>query len=43
MMREAGFSNARFEEPLLGTMGINVGETPERESGMGNGESPGDS
>jgi demethylmenaquinone methyltransferase / 2-methoxy-6-polyprenyl-1,4-benzoquinol methylase len=28
MMREAGFENARFEEPLLGTMGINVGEAP---------------
>ena len=26
MMREAGFENARFEEKLLGTMGINVGE-----------------
>jgi demethylmenaquinone methyltransferase / 2-methoxy-6-polyprenyl-1,4-benzoquinol methylase len=41
MMREAGFTNARFEEPLLGTMGINVGEKPGRESGMGNGESRG--
>jgi hypothetical protein len=29
MMREAGFTNARFEEPLLGTMGINVGDAPE--------------
>jgi demethylmenaquinone methyltransferase/2-methoxy-6-polyprenyl-1,4-benzoquinol methylase len=28
MMRESGFSNARFEERLLGTMGINVGEAP---------------
>ncbi len=26
MMREAGFANARFEERLLGTMGINIGE-----------------
>jgi demethylmenaquinone methyltransferase / 2-methoxy-6-polyprenyl-1,4-benzoquinol methylase len=26
LMREAGFVNARFEERLLGTMGINVGE-----------------
>ena len=26
MMREAGFENARFEEKLLGTMGINIGE-----------------
>jgi demethylmenaquinone methyltransferase / 2-methoxy-6-polyprenyl-1,4-benzoquinol methylase len=25
MMREAGFANARYEERLLGTMGINVG------------------
>jgi len=28
MMRDAGFENARFEEKLLGTMGINVGEAP---------------
>ena len=26
LMREAGFDNARFEERLLGTMGINIGE-----------------
>ena len=26
MMEKAGFANARFEEKLLGTMGINVGE-----------------
>ncbi len=26
MMRAAGFTNARFEERLLGTMGINIGE-----------------
>lgn len=26
LMREAGFSNPRYEERLLGTMGINVGE-----------------
>ena len=28
MMREAGFENARFEEKLFGTMGINVAERP---------------
>ncbi|HEX5854191.1 MAG TPA: bifunctional demethylmenaquinone methyltransferase/2-methoxy-6-polyprenyl-1,4-benzoquinol methylase UbiE [Thermoanaerobaculia bacterium] len=28
MMRRAGFVNVRFEERLLGTMGINVGEAP---------------
>ncbi len=28
MMREAGFAGARFEERLLGAMGINVGEAP---------------
>jgi len=28
LMRAAGFANARFEERLLGTMGINVGEIP---------------
>jgi demethylmenaquinone methyltransferase/2-methoxy-6-polyprenyl-1,4-benzoquinol methylase len=27
LMREAGFVDARYEERLLGTMGINVGET----------------
>jgi len=26
LMREAGFENSRFEERLLGTMGINLGE-----------------
>ena len=26
LMRDAGFANARFEERLLGTMGINIGE-----------------
>ena len=26
MMRDVGFENARFEEKLLGTMGINLGE-----------------
>jgi demethylmenaquinone methyltransferase / 2-methoxy-6-polyprenyl-1,4-benzoquinol methylase len=28
LMRQAGFVNVRFEERLLGTMGINVGEAP---------------
>jgi len=28
MMRAAGFSNVRYENRLLGTMGINVGEAP---------------
>jgi demethylmenaquinone methyltransferase / 2-methoxy-6-polyprenyl-1,4-benzoquinol methylase len=28
MMRGAGFVNARYEERLLGTMGINIGEAP---------------
>ena len=28
LMREAGFANARYENRLLGTMGINVGQTP---------------
>jgi demethylmenaquinone methyltransferase / 2-methoxy-6-polyprenyl-1,4-benzoquinol methylase len=28
MMRDVGFENARFEEKLLGTMGINLGEKP---------------
>lgn len=28
MMREVGFEDARFEERLLGTMGINMGEAP---------------
>jgi demethylmenaquinone methyltransferase/2-methoxy-6-polyprenyl-1,4-benzoquinol methylase len=29
MMREAGFTNVRFYNRLLGTMGLNVGEAPE--------------
>jgi len=28
MMREAGFINARYENRLLGTMGLNIGEAP---------------
>jgi demethylmenaquinone methyltransferase/2-methoxy-6-polyprenyl-1,4-benzoquinol methylase len=28
LMREAGFANARYENRLLGTMGINLGESP---------------
>jgi len=28
MMRRAGFVHARYEEKLLGTMGINIGEAP---------------
>jgi len=28
MMREAGFANARYENRLLGTMGINLGDAP---------------
>ena len=28
MMQRAGFVNARYEERLLGTMGINIGEAP---------------
>ena len=28
MMRAAGFVNVRWESPLLGTMGINIGEVP---------------
>ena len=28
LMREAGFVNSRFENALLGTMGINLGEKP---------------
>jgi len=28
LMRGAGFANARFEERLFGTMGINIGEVP---------------
>jgi len=30
LMRDAGFENARFEEKLFGTMGINLGETAGR-------------
>ena len=30
MMRRAGFANARYENRLLGTMGINIGEAPGR-------------
>jgi len=29
MMRDAGFVNARYENRLLGTMGLNIGEAPE--------------
>ncbi|HSS45138.1 MAG TPA: class I SAM-dependent methyltransferase, partial [Thermoanaerobaculia bacterium] len=36
LMRRVGFSSARYENRLLGTMGINVGEVPSRESGIGN-------
>ena len=28
LMREAGFANVGYENRLLGTMGINVGQTP---------------
>jgi demethylmenaquinone methyltransferase/2-methoxy-6-polyprenyl-1,4-benzoquinol methylase len=28
MMREAGFGNVRYENRLLGTMGLNIGEAP---------------
>lgn len=28
LMEEAGFANVRYEERLLGTMGINIGEAP---------------
>ncbi len=28
LMQEAGFTNARYENRLLGTMGINIGQTP---------------
>jgi hypothetical protein len=31
-MRRAGFVNARHENRLLGTMGLNVGEAPGRAS-----------
>ena len=30
LMRRTGFTNVRYENRLLGTMGINVGEAPER-------------
>lgn len=30
LMREVGFTNVRFENRLLGTMGLNVGEAPGR-------------
>jgi demethylmenaquinone methyltransferase/2-methoxy-6-polyprenyl-1,4-benzoquinol methylase len=36
LMRRAGFANVRYENRLLGTMGINIGEKPEngkRETG----------
>ena len=33
MMRQAGFVNARYEERLLGTMGINIGEAPSEDMG----------
>jgi ubiquinone/menaquinone biosynthesis C-methylase UbiE len=28
LMQEAGFTGVRYENRLLGTMGINVGRTP---------------
>ena len=28
LMRRAGFANVRYENRLLGTMGINIGEAP---------------
>ena len=28
LMRNAGFANVRYENRLLGTMGINIGEAP---------------
>jgi demethylmenaquinone methyltransferase/2-methoxy-6-polyprenyl-1,4-benzoquinol methylase len=30
LMRNAGFTNARYENRLLGTMGLNIGEAPPR-------------
>jgi demethylmenaquinone methyltransferase/2-methoxy-6-polyprenyl-1,4-benzoquinol methylase len=33
LMREAGFTNVRYENRLLGTMGLNVGEAPGAEDG----------
>lgn len=32
LMRKAGFVNVRYEDHLFGTMGINVGEAPSRET-----------
>ena len=32
MMKAAGFANARYENRLLGTMGINVGEADDRDA-----------
>ena len=32
LMRRTGFVNVRYEERLLGTMGINIGEAPGRMS-----------
>jgi demethylmenaquinone methyltransferase/2-methoxy-6-polyprenyl-1,4-benzoquinol methylase len=29
LMLESGFTNVRYENRLLGTMGLNVGEAPE--------------
>ena len=29
LMRKAGFEKVRYEDRLLGTMGINIGEAPE--------------
>jgi demethylmenaquinone methyltransferase/2-methoxy-6-polyprenyl-1,4-benzoquinol methylase len=36
LMKQAGFVNVRYENRVLGTMGINVGEAPGRESEIGN-------
>jgi len=35
LMREAGFENSRYENALLGTMGINLGEKSPRRSPSG--------
>jgi hypothetical protein len=32
-MREAGFTGVRYENRLLGTMGLNIGEASETEDG----------
>jgi demethylmenaquinone methyltransferase/2-methoxy-6-polyprenyl-1,4-benzoquinol methylase len=32
LMDEAGLASARFEDRLLGTMGLNIGEAPARAS-----------